>query len=314
MKIINESTVPDEFNNFRIDKYLALRFDYMSRSRWQKEISDGRVLCNGKPLTGHNKKVKAGDIIKYQGQDIKEPEVSKDYSILYEDEFLIAINKPGNLPVHPAGKFFHNTLTSILKEDLGLKLYPVHRLDRDTSGVILMAKNSAITAEIQKKFHEVEKTYIAIVHGRVKEREFRVDLPIGPHRSSPVRKRREAYIGAEESAATRFRRLALFDGYSLVKAELETGRLHQIRVHLNAAGYPILGDKIYGLDDRFYLEFIENGNTPELLEKTGFPRCALHSRSILFFHPRLGKKIYIKSAMPNEFRDFIALHRAPCSS
>ncbi|MCP4134873.1 MAG: RluA family pseudouridine synthase [bacterium] len=303
--IINESIVPEDCSGLRIDKYLAKRFTYLSRSQWQKEIRAGRITLNNKEIRNDHKKVMEGDSILYSGREIEEPEIDRNYSILFEDANYMAINKPGNLPVHPAGRYFFNTLTAILEEDFGCKFFPVHRLDRETSGLILMAKNSEAASKIQSSFHRVKKSYIAIVHGSVNSNEFSIDLPIGPAKNALVRKRRAAFPGAEESAATHFKKLLTFGDYTLVKAMPVTGRLHQIRVHLNYAGFPIVGDKIYGLDERFYLEFIEKGLSEELLEKLILPRCALHSRSLLFYHPFLDKDILIKAPVPDDFRDFI---------
>lgn len=304
-KINPTSTIPEDFANFRIDKYLAKRFNYLSRSQWQNEIISGKIFLNSKRLNNYHKKIKTGDVVSYDSGNIDEPEVDKNYEILYEDDNLIGINKSGNLPTHPAGRFLHNTLLMILQNDLNLKLYPAHRLDRETSGVIIMAKDSKTASELQQNFGNVNKRYLAIVHGTVKDEEFTVDVPIGCDKNSKVRKKRASYPEAEEKANTSFKKIYSFSNYTLVKAFPETGRLHQIRVHLNYAGYPILGDKIYGLDDNFYLDFIENGYTEELLEKLKFKRCALHSESISFYHPVIKRKMSISAPIPGAFIDFI---------
>jgi 23S rRNA pseudouridine1911/1915/1917 synthase len=137
------------------------------------------------------------------------------------------------------------------------------------------------------------------------ESEFTVDVPIGVDRNSSVRKKRSAYPGAEEAAKTHFKRLCCFKEYSLISAIPETGRLHQIRVHLNYAGYPIVGDKLYGCDEMIFLKFIESGLTDEIWRKLLMRRSALHSRSISLAHPVIGKAIMIKASLPDDFREFI---------
>ncbi len=302
--IINSSIVPDKFNNFRIDSYLAERFSYHSRSRWQKEISMGKLLLNGKPLNSHKKRIKAGDSISYSGREKPEPEVQRDYREIYSDRWILAVDKPGNLPVHPSGIFLRNTLLSILEDNYKTELYPVHRLDRETSGLILFARDRKTASAIQKTFHRVKKTYLAVVHGIPPGREFSDRTPIGNDAVSPVRKKRKAYKGAGETAETNFSLLYTKGDFSLIKAVPVTGRTHQIRIHCEHSGFPILGDKLYGLDERFYLDFIENGNSTDLLKKTGFHRSALHSKSISFFHPAEEKEMLLRTPFPADFREF----------
>jgi 23S rRNA pseudouridine955/2504/2580 synthase len=302
--IINSSQVPDSFNNYRVDSYLAERFTYLSRSRWQKEITEGRLLLNGKKLTSHHKRVRAGDTISYSGRDEPEPDVLRDYREVYRDRWILAVDKPGNIPVHPSGVFLRNTLLTLLEEDYNTALYPVHRLDRETSGIILFAQDRDTASAIQKNFHLVKKSYLAIVRGIPVKREFRNRTSIGNNSVSQVRKKRKAFHGAGENAETRFSLLYSKGGFSLIKAVPVTGRTHQIRVHCEHSGFPILGDKLYGPDERNYLEFIENGNSEELIKKTGFHRSALHSYSIRFYHPGKDEDMLIRTPFPSDFRDF----------
>ena len=305
MNRINKTTVSMDYNSCRLDKYLSDRFTYLSRTEWQREILSGRVYINSEKITVVHKRLHYGDMVSYAGRKISEPEIDTNYSILYEDDSLIGINKSSNLPVHPSGRYFMNTLQRLLEGRLKIKLYPVHRLDRETSGVVIMAKNPDAASRIQKSFKSIKKKYIAIVHGNVSQREFMVDVPIGRDLDSSIRKRRRAYYGAKETARTYCKRLFSFDEYSLISAIPETGRLHQIRVHLNYAGYPIVGDKLYGCDETIFLKFIENGLTDEMWERLLMRRSALHSRSISLFHPNTGESIMIKASLPDDFREFI---------
>jgi 23S rRNA pseudouridine1911/1915/1917 synthase len=148
----------------------------------------------------------------------------------------------------------------------------------------------------------------------VRERRFEVDVPIGYDPSSEIKKRRLAWSGAPEKAFTAFRTLFSFGNYSLVRAYPRTGRLHQIRVHLSHAGYPIVGDKMYGKDPAFYLRFIREGMTDELAFELEMPRSALHSRSLKFFHPHEKRTMYIKAPLPDDIREFIEKRSMRCQN
>lgn len=308
MKIIN-STVPDRYNAYRIDKYLAERFTYFSRSSWQKELTMGAISLNGKPVSRHSTPVSSGDIISYHAADLEEPAINSEYSIVYEDAHYIAVNKSGNLPVHPAGVFFNNTLLSLLQHEMKIRLYPLHRLDRETSGIVLFAKEQAAASAIQSKFNSlVSKRYLVIVEGRPAERHFTIDMPIGQDKNSIIQKKRSAYTGADEEALTHFQTLIGNKKYSLLKVMPVTGRQHQIRVHCLFAGLPILGDKLYGIDETMYLRFIEEGYSPEITERLGFHRTALHSHRLVFYHPFAQKKVTIRAAIPLDMSEFIQKH------
>jgi 23S rRNA pseudouridine955/2504/2580 synthase len=306
MEILIESVVRKEHENQRLDAYLASRFDYKSRTLWRREISDGSLLYNGEPITNHHKRIKEGDTVRFIGDSYVEPEVDRNYSILYEDDHIIAVNKPGNIPVHPAGIFFNNTLQSILENDRSEKLHPLHRLDRETSGVILFGRQRHSSSILQTGFSSVKKKYITIVNGMPAEQEFTVDLPLGSAEGSVLRKKRAAYAGAPESALTRFRRISTHGAFSLLMALPETGRQHQIRAHLQSAGHPIAGDKMYGVDENMFLLFLEKGNCSEIEKCLGMKRCALHSYSINFTHPVTEKNMTVTAPMPSDFKEFLA--------
>ena len=162
------------------------------------------MLVNGEPVIVPGRKVRPGDMITYMPPDYSEPDVDPSYEVLFEDECLIAVNKSGNIPVHPSGVFFNNTLVMVLERDTGTRLFPVHRLDRETSGAILFAKDPGTASAVQKNFGSFSKSYRAVVRGIPESEEFSVRVPIGPARSSVVRKKREAYSGAAEEAFLTF--------------------------------------------------------------------------------------------------------------
>ncbi|PKL17479.1 MAG: RNA pseudouridine synthase [Spirochaetae bacterium HGW-Spirochaetae-5] len=302
---IMESLVGENYHGLRLDIYLSRRFSYMSRTSWQKEITAGKLILNGSVILNVKKHVCSGDMIEYIAGEIIEPEVDSDFTVIFENENYLAVNKTGNLPVHPSGIFFRNTLVMLLEDQRGEKYYPVHRLDRETSGALLLGKNSAAASEVQKNFGKVGKEYLTIVRGNLKEGKFTVDTPIGPARDSLINKKREAYENGSESAITEFERISSTDLYSLVKASPVTGRMHQIRVHLKYAGYPIIGDKIYGDDETIYLDYIKSGDSDELAQRAGFTRCALHSHSFSFFDPFEKRKIKIIAGIPADMDLFL---------
>ncbi len=301
-----EIIIPGEVYTIRLDRYLASRFSYLSRSAWQKEIETGKISVNGITVKDASRKVRGGNTIIYDGQSIQERPVDDTIDILYQDDTCLAAGKSGDLPVHPAGRYFNNTFTMIMEKRLGRKLYPVHRLDRETSGVILSVFDTADAHLFATAIQHGVKEYLAIVYGSFPDGELRIDLPIGSDSDSEVNKKRKAFPGAAEEAVTVFRLEKQFGDYSLVRALPETGRLHQIRVHLLAAGFPIVGDKLYGRDDRLFLEFIKEGMTDTLAEQLILPRTALHAERLTFIHPLTKKEMIIVSPLPTMFNDFIS--------
>jgi len=302
---IIESLVNGEYDSQRLDLYLSKRFNYMSRTSWQREISAGKLRLNGSVILNTKKHVHTGDMIEYAAGEITEPAIDPEYKVIFENENFLAVNKTGNLPVHPSGIFFNNTLVMLLEDKRGEKFYPVHRLDRETSGAILFGKNPAAASAVQKNFGKVGKEYIAIVRGILEKQHFEVDVPIGAARGSQINKKREAYAGADESALTKFDLVSSNGLYSVVKARPVTGRLHQIRVHLKYAGYPVLGDKMYGPDETVYLDYIKQGDSETLAERAGFQRCALHSSSFSFYDPFEKCEIKIFAEIPPDMDIFI---------
>jgi len=300
-----ESAVPAEYTGLRLDLYLSKRFSYLSRTAWQREVESGRVLLNGSVTLNVKKHVIEGDRVLYKPPSLEEPEVDFNYSIIFENDNYIVVNKTGNLPVHPSGIFFKNTLVVSLEEQTGKKFFPVHRLDRETSGAILLGKSAEAASSVQKKFSSVSKEYSAVVRG-VTEEYFSVDVPIGPARNSLIMKKREAYPGAGETALTHFRRISCTGDYSLVEAVLVTGRMHQIRVHLKYTGHPILGDKMYSDDETIYLDYVESGLTEGVISRAGFPRCALHSSLIVFYDDYEKREIHVTAPLPEDMSSLVA--------
>ena len=291
-----------------LDSYCARRFTYLPQDQWRREILGGKISIDGVIVKNPATTLQGGEMLAWDGSGIVEPAVDSSITILYEDEWLVAVNKPGNLPVHPSGRYFNNTLVAILADRYGRKLYPVHRIDRETSGVLLLAFDGKSAGNLSESTGA--KEYLALVQGNFPAEEMLVDLPLGRDSESAVRKKRKAWPGGTERATTRFRKVLTAGDISLVRCFPATGRLHQIRAHLLAAGYPIVGDKLYGRDETAFLTFIEHGLTTELEKRLVLPRCALHAAKLALLHPVTKKEMIIRAPLPQMFSECILSKRA----
>ena len=283
----------------RIDAYLAENTEY-SRTNIQRLIENEKILVNEKK-TKVSYKVQEKDEITIKIEKPKEISLEAQdipVDVLYEDDNIIVLNKPKGMVVHPANGNPDGTLVNavmaICKDSLsgiGGEVRPgiVHRLDKDTSGVIIVAKNDKahINLSEQIKNHEVEKTYIALVKGFVKENEATINMPIG--RSIKDRKKMAVNKNGK-NAVTHFKIIKRFKNYTLLEVKIETGRTHQIRVHLSEIGYPIVGDAVYS-----------NGKNEWKIEG----QC-LHAKSLKFKHPITGKEMFIEAPLPKYFEDVIS--------
>jgi RluA family pseudouridine synthase len=304
------STVPPLSPAQHLSSYLAGRFSYLTQDQWNKEIADGRLSLDDVTVYDPAVLLKGGEALAWDGSGIVEPEIDDKITILYEDEWFIAVNKTGNLPVHPSGRYFNHTLTAMLEDRCGRKVYPVHRIDRETSGVILLTFDGKSAGELSFALAEGSKEYLALVHGNFPDEGLIVDLPLGRDAASAVKKKQKAWLGGTQKALTRFQKILTAGDISLVRCFPETGRLHQIRAHLLAAGYPIVGDKLYGQDETAFLTFVRKGWTAELKKSLLLPRCALHAARLVFLHPQTQDKMVIRAPLPKMFADFIRARKA----
>jgi len=294
----------------RLNSYLAGRFSYLAQDQWNTEITDGRLSLNGATVFDPLVSLQGGEVLAWDGSGIIEPEIDEKITILHEDEWFIAVNKTGNLPVHPSGRYFNHTLTAMLEGRCGRRVYPVHRIDRETSGVILLAFDGKSAGDFSEALAAGTKEYLALVHGNFPDEALIVDLPLGRDTQSAVSKKRKAWPGGTEKALTRFQKVLAARDISLVRCFPETGRLHQIRAHLQAAGFPIVGDKLYGRDETAFLTFIRQGFTGGLPESLLLPRQALHAARLVFLHPQTQKELVIRAPLPKMFADFIRARKA----
>ena len=283
----------------RIDAFISNIDKEYSRTTIQRLIDEENITVNEKK-TKSSYKVQCGDVIDIKEIEAKEIELEAEdipVDIIYEDNDIIVLNKPKGMVVHPANGNPNGTLVNavmaICKDSLsgiGGEIRPgiVHRLDKDTSGIIIVAKNDKahINLSEQIKEHEVKKTYIALVRGVVKENEATINMPIG--RSTKDRKKM-AIDSKGRNAITHFKVLARSDKYTLLEVNIETGRTHQIRVHLSHIGYPIIGDGVYS-----------NGKNEWRIEG----QC-LHAWKLGFVHPIEKKEMNLEAKLPDYLRNVI---------
>ena len=285
----------------RLDAFLARTADGLSRSAAQKLIEEGCVRRNGKPAK-KNDKLNIGDEITLTIPEPKEVDITPTemkLDIVYEDEDLLVINKPKGLVVHPAAGHQDDTLVNGLLYAMGddlsgingeLRPGIVHRIDKDTSGLLAVAKNDRahVMLASQLKDHTMARTYEAIVCGSFREDSGTVDAPIGRHPSD--RKKMCVIERNSKNAVTHWEVVARYRGYTHVRCRLETGRTHQIRVHMAHIGHPILGDTVYG----------------HKKAELGQDSQCLHAGSLCFSHPRDGRPVMVFAPLPKYFEDVIA--------
>lgn len=295
----------------KLVSFLADRFSYHTPEVWATNISSGLLEVNGK-VEPADYILQQNDVVAYLISHIPEPEVDATYTLLYEDEYLMAIDKSGDLPCHPAGSFYKNTLWFLLKKVYG-KIHIINRLDRETSGVMLVAKDAKTAGLLANIMATMQKEYMALVYGNFANT-IQADGFLIKDVDSEVRKKRRFVFSANDdsdaqSCSTLLNPEAVGKNYSLVKATPETGRLHQIRATLCSLGYPLLGDKLYGIDDLNYLKMRDDLITADDWSKLVLPRQALHATSLTFTHPHLQTTLRIEAPLPAMFAELIASER-----
>lgn len=295
MNQILYTVLPGE-DKMRIDRYLTLKNENLSRSYLQKLIKEGQVLVNGDPVKA-NYLVQVMDRITVCIPDAQEPEILPEdipLDILYEDEYLLVINKPKGMVVHPAAGHVSGTLVNAVlahcKGNLSgingvLRPGIVHRIDKDTTGALLVCKDDTTHRELaeQLKAHSIRRRYRAIVSGNLKEDTGTIEGPIGRHPTD--RKRMAINPRNGKDAITHYQVLERFGNATYIECVLETGRTHQIRVHMTSIGHPLLGDEVYG-----------SGKNPYHLQGQ-----ALHAMILGFWHPVFHQYVEFEAPLPEYF-------------
>ncbi len=294
--------------------FVAERFTYRSREEWQQEIEAGRFLVNDEGPALAMTMLFAGDRLVYLMPELEEPRVERRFSVLHEDDDLLVVDKPANLPCHPGGRFFRHTLWALLKEEHGLAQPSlINRLDRETSGIVVVAKNIKAARCCCQQFatHLVRKSYRVMVEGEFPVESLQAEGRLFLDPASAVRKKFRYYPrkGAESSpvggeCSTTFRLLRYENGISLLEAVPITGRCHQIRATLCSLGFPVVGDKLYGVDEQLFLCFRQGSLTAHDRQRLRMPRQALHAASLQLAHPADGRELSFFSSLPPEFSSF----------
>lgn len=294
--------------------FLCGRFPYHTKEEWARLAAEGAVLVN-ELRAAPDRLLDGGDIVRYRPPERTEPRVDTAVSVLYDDRDILLVNKSGNLPAHPAGKYFRNTLWAVLKDRFDIAAPSIiNRLDRETSGVTLVAKNPRAAALCRTQFNtrSVTKKYTAIVEGAM-ETPARARGYISGCAGSAIRikQRFEPAEGEQpapgreaEWADTEFRPLERRGGFTVVEALPHTGRLHQIRATLAFLGHPVAGDKIYGPDEGVFLRFLEGRSAAADAAGTRAARQALHASELVFRHPACGRRMAVSAQLP---ADMLAL-------
>lgn len=296
--------ITPEMEGERIDKCISNYLESLSRSYIQKIIKDGKAYVNDAVVKA-NYKVKVDDKVQFEILDCEEPDIPPQdipLDILYEDKDILIVNKPKDMVVHPAPGHYEGTLVNAImfhcKDELSgingvLRPGIVHRIDKDTTGSIIICKNDEAHRKIaqQLKEHSITRKYRAIVYGRILEEEGTVNAPIGRHPTD--RKKMAINEKNGKPAVTHYKVLERFDKYTYIECQLETGRTHQIRVHMTSIGHPLLGDEVYG-----------NAKCPFKLEGQ-----TLHAMTIGFIHPTTGEYVEYEAPLPEYFEHLLQILR-----
>jgi 23S rRNA pseudouridine1911/1915/1917 synthase len=303
--------VPPECDRWRLDHFLKARIRRLSRTKIQEIIEQQVRLSDGRQPRP-SLAVRRGEVVLIERPAPVEPPVPRSFEVLAEDETFIAIDKPAGLPIHTTAKYYKNTLTAVLRERYpDQKLQVCHRLDRETSGVLLVARGPQPSSFLKQAFarRQVSKSYLAICHGIPSPPTGLIDRPLKllDTRSKLLM----GVVGDDDPdglpSRTRYSVVQAYERHALIAAHPETGRQHQIRVHLASAGHPIVGDKIYRASEEKFIEFCDGGMTPELLEAfDGLPRQALHAHTLTFPHPVTRAPVTVEAPLPADLRDYLA--------
>ena len=316
--IYNTPIVNKDFRGLRIDKFLAKCFPEISRSQIQKNIEEGNVTCDEVTIIDNSYKIKEGESFVLTVPDAvdADPEPQNiELPILYQDEDIVVVNKPAGMVVHPAPGAWDNTMVNALLfhcdnlSGIGGVKRPgiVHRIDKETSGILVVAKNDNAHKFLSEQFaeHSIERTYYAICFGVPKSMKGVIEGDIG--RSPYDRKKMAIVTKGGKRAVTHYQVLENFANEAcLIKCNLETGRTHQIRVHLSSMGHNLLGDKLYVKSKK-----ISNKNISGEIKEfaNNFSRQALHAKILGFIHPRTKEKMFFETEIPDDMQNLIDVLR-----
>lgn len=289
----------------RVDFFLAKNYPFLTRAGWQKRMDIGEVLVNRKEVRA-SYRMRLGDIVHFYHPEEVEPEVDRGIRVLWQSGAVMAIFKPGNLPMHENGAYRKNTFAKLVHDHVGKEWSAVHRLDRETSGIVLCGATHAARQKLAEDFEakKIVKEYLLIANGLPERSQWTVDGPIGDLETSRIRIKKWVVPGGL-SAETGFTCEATAPrGYSLIRAFPRTGRTNQIRIHAAYSGHWIIGDKLFHPNEDVFLDYWETGRTTEfVIRETGYHRCCLHAAALTFKHPETAVEHRIDSPIPEDMQD-----------
>ena len=309
----------ERHEGLRLDQALCLFLPWRSRTSIHRLLDEGLVSLTDRAARA-SCRLRKGDAITVRIPTPPEPiDVAPgdfEVPILHEEKVMIAVDKPAGLAVHPAGRRVYGTLIQYLHKryrrpnDPAHDVIPrlLHRIDRETSGIVAVGLDEQFHSAVRKQFEArtVEKTYLAVVHGCPEPQQGLIDLPIGPDRRSPIRLKLAVEHGPPGlPAVTRYRVVQTGPHYSLVELSPETGRTHQLRVHMDAIGCPLVGDKIYGVPPEIFLRWLDDDVPEEHRARLVLDRHALHAHRLVFDHPQHGPSFTLEAPLPADLRDLL---------
>jgi 23S rRNA pseudouridine1911/1915/1917 synthase len=291
----------------RADVFLAKAYPFLTRSAWQRRMDEGQVLVNGRAIKG-SYRLKAFDRVQFYHPNTVEPDVDRSIFVLWQSGAVMAVYKPGNLPMHENGAYRKNTFAHLLTEMVGPEWAAVHRLDRETSGIVLCGANPLVRQQLAADFEAktIKKEYRLIVNGCPTLSGWSVDGAIGDLVNSKIRIKKWVVAGGLPAQTDFLVEQAQGHdgrGFSLLRAFPKTGRTNQIRIHAAYSGHWILGDKLYHPNEDVFLDYWETqATTAFCVQETLFHRCCLHAAALTFDHPETRESIRVESDLPEDMR------------
>lgn len=311
--VVTVMRVPPEQAGMRLDRFVQTQLKRTSRTRAQEIIARGAYTADAKRLKG-NARVRAEQLVLLWREPWDEDVDDVPLAIVHEDDALIAVDKPAGMVVHPTARYHKSTVIKRLEKQRGERLYLAHRIDRETSGVLLLTRTADADRQVKVQFEErqsVDKTYLAITWGWPDDDRFRVEVPLELDPDAKMKvKMRVAAPGTGLAARTAFtvlgRRHDPLTGrrYALVECALETGRQHQIRLHLASRGLPLVGDKLYGPDEGAFARAADGVLTDADRAALELDRHALHAAELALDHPTTGARVTIRAPLAKDLDEF----------
>ncbi len=308
------SIITAQFNGQSVIDYLTDRFTYKSRKKWLDLIISGCIKINNR-IINSDYLLHENDVLTFIVNNYYEPDLDCNYHKIFENENIIVVSKPANLPISSNHRFFKQNMTALIRQDFHLpNINPIHRIDRETSGLLIYLKKNFDKPKSLRKDPRLimkEKYYLAIVRGEISEKEFTIDIPLIDSNIPPIGyKVIAAKNGEGKEASTEFKSLGTAKGYSLLLAKLNTGRKHQIRAHCALSGYPIVGDKLYSFEGKYYLKRFNNEElTEDDYKELGAQHHLLHAYALNLELPNEGLKKLISEYYSEDFKRYMELFK-----